>query len=209
MSTKNSNIEKSPDDKPIEGHIEKNKAPEDKPIREQRPQTQKEQEKSLDSQGENDSEDRDLPQVANNELEEAPELAELIERDPKTIATIRRVVEHSSGPLPPPKALAGYEETLPGAANRIVTMAEEEQSYRHKMTEKSIKNNNRHTARGQYMGFILVLVLIGASVYLALKGYSDLSKTIVTTTIIGVSIVFVLNRIPYFFGRNNKDKDNE
>lgn len=35
------------------------------------------------------------------------------------------------GPLPAPEALERYESTLPGAANRIICMAEDEMKHRH------------------------------------------------------------------------------
>lgn len=42
-----------------------------------------------------------------------------------------------SGPLPKPSDFAAYKETLPSAPERIMTMAEEEQTHRHTL-EKQI-----------------------------------------------------------------------
>ena len=49
----------------------------------------------------------------------------------------REVVEHQQslmyvGPLPPSKEFGGYEQALPGAANRILAMAEQESEHRRK-----------------------------------------------------------------------------
>jgi uncharacterized membrane protein len=39
-------------------------------------------------------------------------------------AILRIAATRFSGPLPPPEALAKYNDILPGAADRIITMAE-------------------------------------------------------------------------------------
>lgn len=39
--------------------------------------------------------------------------------------------ESFRGPLPPPSTLAQYEETLPGSAERLMTMAEVQAEHRH------------------------------------------------------------------------------
>jgi len=44
---------------------------------------------------------------------------------------IERTIETYAGPLPPPKLFEGYEQVLKGSADRILTMAEKEQSHRH------------------------------------------------------------------------------
>jgi len=36
----------------------------------------------------------------------------------------------TTGPIPPPEQLRAYEQIVPGAANRILTMAEQEQKVR-------------------------------------------------------------------------------
>lgn len=50
-------------------------------------------------------------------------------------------VERSSqfvGPIPPPGILDRYNQILPNAADRILSMAEKEQNHRHQMQEKFI-----------------------------------------------------------------------
>jgi len=42
------------------------------------------------------------------------------------------------GPLPSPETLERYEKICQGAADRIITMAEKEQDYRHKINNKEI-----------------------------------------------------------------------
>ena len=51
-----------------------------------------------------------------------PEIAQNVE----VVKALRTVVASFSGPLPPPAMFRGYEEVLPGAANRILKLTEDE-----------------------------------------------------------------------------------
>lgn len=63
-----------------------------------------------------------------------------------------------TGPLPAAGEFEKYERTLNGAANRILTMAEKEAEYRHKLDETSLNL----FSRGQIFAFVLSLLSIGA-----------------------------------------------
>ena len=58
-----------------------------------------------------------------------------------------------SGPLPPADELEKYERVFPGAAERIIAMAERESSHRH----ASVDNEYKEASRGQ-----IYAVIIGA-----------------------------------------------
>lgn len=94
-------------------------------------------------------------------------------------------LEFSSGPLPPPQFFQAYEATLPGAAERILAMAEREQKSRHV-----------REARGQWMAFLLALLgLLGgvALVYLD-KSLEGLAAMVVSIAI--VIGVFITSKRP-------------
>lgn len=87
------------------------------------------------------------------------------------------MVEQFSGPLPRPQDLAKYNETLPGAAERILVMAEKEQAHRHEMdkeearqTDYALKSDVSTIRRGQTFTFILIGFLALAIVILLLMG---------------------------------------
>ncbi len=77
-----------------------------------------------------------------------------------------------SGPLPPPEHLAQYNAIVPGAAERILAMAEREQEFQHKAQETALTNERRtidatvelankdlaRLDRGQWMAFALSLL---------------------------------------------------
>lgn len=60
-----------------------------------------------------------------------------------------------SGPMPPPSILSGYEKILPGAADRILSMAEKQSAHRQKMEEKMIKTESRDSLLGVLFAFFL------------------------------------------------------
>ena len=73
------------------------------------------------------------------------------------------------GPLPPPEDLKGYNDVLPGAADRILSMAETEQKHRHGMEDRDLKYRVSLTGLGQILGFTLGLAaIVGGIVLLAL-----------------------------------------
>ena len=109
-----------------------------------------------------------------------------------TAAVVTQSFSLSEGPLPHPEAFRSYDETLSGAADRILKMAEKQQSHRHaqERREMGLKENDFEIlTRGQWMGFVFgTLALIGA-VLLVIVGQSVEGLTAMllpVATIIGI-----------------------
>lgn len=64
-----------------------------------------------------------------------PDVSEVARKEirGRLIAVIKESSSFFSGPLPPPQFLREYEEILPGSADRIVALAENEQGIREKL----------------------------------------------------------------------------
>ncbi len=140
-------------------------------------------------------------------------------RDPKDVVEIlenmppedREVIESVffamekrssySGPLPHPSFFREYDEVLPGAAERILSMTEKEQAHRCKMEEEIVRGQTSSTFRGQIWGGILVALFGVAGFVLALLGQTLVSSIVFGTTILGIATVFVLAQLP-----KNKNK---
>ena len=71
-----------------------------------------------------------------------------------------------SGPIPPPQFLEGYERVLPGSADRILTMAENEQETS-KDVGRFILSNDRFRITGS---IVVSLALIVGAVVCAVLG---------------------------------------
>lgn len=85
-------------------------------------------------------------------------------------ATHAIVATHFEGPLPHPSILKGYEEVLPGAADRIITMAEEQAGHRHDLEAKVIRFDELKSVVGLVFAFLIVIAAFAVGAYTALNG---------------------------------------
>jgi uncharacterized membrane protein len=82
-----------------------------------------------------------------------------------------------TGPLPHPQILQGYEQACPGAASRIIEMAEQQGSNR-RLIEQSLAASSQDEMRrqfqearvGQICAAIVALAFIGSGAYVATHG---------------------------------------
>lgn len=105
------------------------------------------------------------------------------------VATMVRRVH--SGPLPAPETYAQYDEVHPGAAERILRMAEKEQDHRHRSEGRIIFHEYavRYTAQ---FGAILALILL-----CALVAYCAFVEQPVTAALIGAVGAIVVAFLRY------------
>lgn len=82
----------------------------------------------------------------------------------------RIVAGQWSGPLPPPAALEQFERSAPGAADRILGMAEREEDHRHAQEREMLRSDARARTRGQWMAFLLALVIVAGGIWLIDQG---------------------------------------
>lgn len=76
------------------------------------------------------------------------------------------VAELAQGDLPSAETVEAYEQVLPGAADRILAMLEEQSTHRMRM-ERTLVESAAHTERlGQLLGLAFVLVVFLISTWL-------------------------------------------
>ena len=118
--------------------------------------------------------------------------------------------EMYSGPIPPPEALARYEEIQPGAADRILKMAEKQQEHRMALETKAIGGQVDQSKRGQLFGFILVFVCIAVAVFFSLYfGMTAFAVTFLCVTMVSVVGLFVTGKMAVQKNLAQKSKDQE
>ncbi|MBI3249239.1 MAG: DUF2335 domain-containing protein [Deltaproteobacteria bacterium] len=99
-----------------------------------------------------------------------------------------------SSPIPPPAILEEYDRVIPGAAERILKMAEADVQYQRDITFAALNSEVAEKKRGQVLGFLignLALVVTGAALYL---GYPDVASILGGTTLVGLVSVFAIGR---------------
>ncbi len=99
------------------------------------------------------------------------------------------------GPLPTPADFSAYKEALPSAPERIMTMAEEEQHYRHKINNKVVNFGIIESICGMIVAFIIVILCLGAAIYLALNNNAGVAIVLIGA-ITSLAAIFYLKKQP-------------
>ena len=108
--------------------------------------------------------------------------------------TVQREEHLFSGPLPAPEVLRGYDEILSGAAERIIRMAEKEQTNAHEAGLLALRESATGNRRGQIIGGIVALAALGTAAFLGYHGHSAAAGIVGGTTVVGLVTVFVTGR---------------
>lgn len=99
-----------------------------------------------------------------------------------------------SGPLPPPKQLSEYEEICPGAAERIIRMAESQIAHRQELEKLTLRANARNSLLGICCGFIIGMSCIVGGIIIALHGLSMVGFGSLLAGLTSLVAVFVYGR---------------
>jgi uncharacterized membrane protein len=100
-----------------------------------------------------------------------------------------------SGPLPHPEVLRGYEELVPGAAERLLKMAEEQARHRQGLERIVVAGGSRRANIGMWLGFIISIVVLALSAALILKGHEVAGTVIGSVDLVSLATVFVVGRV--------------
>lgn len=107
-------------------------------------------------------------------------------------------LEGHSGPLPCSKEFEAYERVSPGAANRILIMAEQEQMHRHKMEEmltaaavQDTKDERKEIKRAQWLAWSLGLVVLMIGGFLMFSGHPIIGSFLTGGTLVGIIAAFL------------------
>ncbi len=110
------------------------------------------------------------------------------------VATQRVETRMHSGPLPDPQTLEQYNQILPGAADRIIGMAEREQAHRHIIQQKTLTAQFAATIAGQACAVLIGLAGVSGGIYLAAQGQPLGGFGVFFTSLAGLVGVFFYNR---------------
>jgi len=100
--------------------------------------------------------------------------------------------EHYEGIFPPPMFLKGYEEVLPGAADRIFALTENNARNRIEINNKKLEIESRNSLLGLIFGFTITLSFLVGSVYLIAGGQQIAGTVIGTLDLVSLVSVFVI-----------------
>lgn len=103
-------------------------------------------------------------------------------------------VSYWSGPTPSPDVLREYEQILPGAADRMIALAERQSDHRQKLESRALDNGHTRALLGSVFGFIIGLAGVGGGVFLAINDQELGGYAIVLGTVATLAGVFVYGR---------------
>lgn len=120
--------------------------------------------------------------MSENTSEVRPVVSAPESKDRLQVASTVQAFKFYSGPIPDPETLANFERAFPGAANRILKMAELEGEHRRNQESKQLSGNiadakaaRAQIARGQYCGLVACALVMAAAVTIAVSGQSWVS----------------------------------
>ena len=121
-----------------------------------------------------------------------PELIEFIPEE-KREEFISRIVlqEQYSGPLAHPRIVAGYEQFLPGSADRILLMAEEQLRHRLQQEDRGQLAAIERDKRAMNRGFVLAFVLMLLSAFAIYMDADLVGLALVVTSVVSLAGIFI------------------
>ena len=108
---------------------------------------------------------------------------------------IQAMMRSFSGPLPPPEALERYNQIVPGAAERIIAMAESQHDHRQELEKHVIHSNVSAQRLGTLLGFIVAMTAIIGGIWLIHEGKDTAGLASVLTALGALVGVFVYSKV--------------
>jgi len=116
------------------------------------------------------------------------------ETESQTVRAIVRAELQStsfSGPLPPPEMLREYDQIYPGAAEKIIQMAESQLHHRQSLERQVIEAEIRQAARGQWIAGAIALAGLLAATLVGVFGSPVVGGAIAAMDVVGLAAVFI------------------
>lgn len=132
------------------------------------------------------------------EAEVARRIGSLVQRGTRDqiVSQVAAIIEEEtfSGPIPHPRHLQHYEEICPGAADRLIGMAEDIASFNIKASERAQEAQIADRTLGMKLGFAALCILITGAVVCALVGAEKVAGVLVGAVALGTVGQFIRGR---------------
>ena len=96
------------------------------------------------------------------------------------------------GPIPPPRELREYDLIVPGAASRILGMAEQQSTHRMALEKHVVTGDSRRSYLGLILGFIIALTFLGGGIFLIYSGHTFSGLLLGGLDLVSLVSVFVI-----------------
>ncbi len=106
------------------------------------------------------------------------------------------------GPLPHPEHLQRFEDILPGAADRIINMAEAQSAHRREMEAHTLKSRLKFESRGQWLAAGITLAIVIGGFWVISEGRSLEGVAPMISAMVVLAGVFI-------FGKRRRQQGSE
>lgn len=103
--------------------------------------------------------------------------------------------ESYEGPLPKPSDLQGYENIIPGAADRILRMAENQAEHRQFLEKTVVRGDSRRAFCGLWVGGFIAFSVLAGAVFLISTGHDIAGAVVGGLDIVSLAAVFVYGTV--------------
>lgn len=128
-------------------------------------------------------------------------------RETKSAVTTTEIEAFFAGPLPTPALLAGYEQIVPGAAERLLAMAEAEAKHQREIEFAALRAEESSVRRGQWLGFGIALFALSTSIVALYLGSPWVAGIVGGATVVGLVSAFVIGRVGPSSGEGSANKE--
>ena len=103
-------------------------------------------------------------------------------------------IKQFSGPLPPPQILQEYNRVVPGAAERLLVMAEEQARHRRELERRVVRWNTVNETLGILSAIVVVCGAFAWATYAVYTGQSAKGSAVVISTIATLAGIFIYGK---------------
>lgn len=130
---------------------------------------------------------KDLPEDLRQAIEDLP---------PKKQNVIISGIQayYYRGQLPDPASLERFDQIIPNGAERIFDRFEKQSDHRMYLEKKVIESQIKDGQRGQVFGFIIAILFLIGSIYLAMNGFETVASVLGGTTVVGLVTAFIYGK---------------
>lgn len=118
------------------------------------------------------------------------------DEQPQLIAFQQQQIRQTitTGPLPTPEILEGYEKISTGFATRIFEMAEREQAHRHQIDQRVFKAHFSTIRIGQIFAFIIGMSAVCGGIYLLMHDKALTGLAVFITALAALVAAFLVSQ---------------
>lgn len=122
--------------------------------------------------------------------------------DNNNLAISKITAASFQGPLPPPQILDHYNQIVPGSAERIISLWENQVKHRQELEKKVISADINQAKIGSILGFIIAIAAICSGTFLAFIGRPTEGIAAILTALAGIIAA-------YGFGSYQRKKERD